>query len=136
MAAISNNDIARAIYLATKDKSHAEQSALLPKVVQFLRRRRLMSKAPEILRSLKSIINQAEGRIEARVLSVEKIDHKLKTHLEHTLKKRYRAQELVLHEVSDQKLLGGIKVEVNDEVIDLSIKNRIEKLQEYLTRPA
>ena len=72
----------------------------------------------------------------AKVWSVEKLDHKTKLHLEHALKKRYSAEHVVLSENIDPKLLGGIKVEVNNEVIDLSIKNKIEKLQEHLIKSA
>ena len=50
------------------------------------------------------------------------------------LKERYQQKEVILVEVLDEKLLGGFKMEVNDEVIDLTIKNKIGKLQEYLTR--
>ena len=57
-----------------------------------------------------------------------------KTELEQFLKKRYSAKEISFFEILDTRLVGGIKVEVNDEIIDLSIRNKISKLQEYLTR--
>ena len=43
-------------------------------------------------------------------------------------------RRFIFNEVLDEKLLGGFKIEVNDEIIDLTIKNKLEKLQEYLTR--
>ena len=134
MATISNNDIARAIFSLSKGKSHSELSVVLNKVAKFLFRRRLLSKSTEILSRLSQIINQEEGRTVAKISSVEKLDHKTKTHLEQALKKRYSTKEVILVENLDQKLLGGLKIEVNDEVIDFSIKNRVGKLQEYLTR--
>ena len=134
MTAISNNNIAQAIYLATKDKTHAEQSFVFSKIVQFLNRKRLLSKAPDILIRLNKIINKEEGRIVAKISSVEKLDEKTKRELMHNLSKRYYGKTVMFEENLDEKLLGGIKIEVNDEVIDLTIKNRIEKLQEYLTK--
>jgi F-type H+-transporting ATPase subunit delta len=134
MSVISNNSIAQAIYLAIKDKNSSEQSFVFSKIVQFLNRKRLLSKAPDILIRLNKIINKEEGRIVAKISSVEKIDEKTKKELAQTLAKRYSAKEVSLIENLDEKLLGGIKIEVNDEVIDLTIKNRIEKLQEYLTK--
>ncbi|KKP87433.1 MAG: ATP synthase subunit delta [Parcubacteria group bacterium GW2011_GWC1_35_8] len=134
MTTTSNNDIARAIYLMFKDKSSSEQKNISEKVVKFLFRRRLLSKAPDILSRLKKIINNADGRLEVKISSVEALSHQVKTHLEQTLKKRYLVKEVVLKEYIDKKLLGGLKIEVNDEVIDLSIKNKIEKLQEYLIK--
>ncbi len=134
MTALSNNDIAEAIYLVSKDKSHVDQVNLSEKVRAFLFRKRLLSKAPEILSRLSKIINQEEGRIVAKVSSPEKLDPKTKTNLEQALKKRYLAKEVALSETIDVSLLGGIKVQVNDELIDLSIKNKIGKLQEHLTK--
>ncbi|MFA5841329.1 MAG: F0F1 ATP synthase subunit delta [Candidatus Paceibacterota bacterium] len=135
MTAISNNDIAQAIYLASKEKSHAEHSLFYSKVVQFLNRKRLLSKAPDILSRLSKIINEHEGRVVAKVFSAEKINEKTNKELVFALTHRYSAKEIALIENIDEKLLGGYKIEVNDEVIDLTIKNKIGKLQEYLTKP-
>lgn len=134
MATLSNNDIARSIYLLVKDKGTAEQSILYEKVVKFLFRKRLLSKSGEILSHLTKIINKEEGTIVAKVSSVEALDHKTKIHLEQFLKKRYTAKEVTLVEVLEKKLLGGLRLEVNDEVLDLSVKNKVKKLQEHLTR--
>lgn len=134
MTAISNNDIARAIYLVSKNKNQKEQTDVCDKIVKFLFRRRLLSKSTEILSQLRKIVNKEDGRVIAKVSSVQKLESKTKTHLEQALKKRYSAKEVVLNENIDSRLLGGLKVEVNDEVIDLSIKNKIGKLQEYLTK--
>ena len=50
------------------------------------------------------------------------------------MKKRYSAKEVALNPVLDKTLLGGMRVEVSDEVIDLTLKNKVEQLQKYLTR--
>ncbi|MFA6076667.1 MAG: F0F1 ATP synthase subunit delta [Candidatus Paceibacterota bacterium] len=134
MAVLSNNDIARAVYLLAKGKSHVEQTDVSKKVVDFLFRKRLLSKASLILSQLEKIINKEEGRVVAKVSSVEKLSHQAKVNMEQALKKRYSAKEIIIDESLDSRLLGGIKVEVNNEIIDLSIKNRIEKLQEYLIK--
>ena len=132
MAAISNNNIALAIYLATKDKTPAERALIYPKVVRFLTRKRLLSKASDILLVLNKIINNEEGRIEARISSVQKINEIIKKELAQILTRRSSAKEVTFLEILDEKLLGGFKIEVNDEVIDLTIKNKIGKLQEHL----
>lgn len=134
MAAISNKNIAEAIYLASKDKNHEEQSLISKKVVNFLVKKRLLSKTREILLFLNKIINEHEGRVEAKVWSAEKISEKTNKEITQTLARRYSAKEVTLVENLDKKLLGGLKIEVNDEVVDLTIRNKIEKLQEYLTK--
>jgi len=134
MATISNNDIARAIYLSAKDISTSEQSVLFPKITQFLYRKRLLSQAPDILARLDKIINKEDERIIIKISSKEPLHENIKKEITHILKERYSAQKVILVENLDEKLLGGFKLEVNDEVIDLTIKNKIGKLQEYLTK--
>lgn len=134
MAVTTNNNIAKAIYLAYKDKDHGEYQNISVKVVEFLARKRLLSKAPDILSRLNKIINEKEGRVVAKVSSAKKLNEHTEKELRHTLAIRYSAKEVDLQENIDEKLIGGYKIEVNDEVINLTTKNKINKLQEYLTR--
>lgn len=133
MTAVSSKNIAHAIYLASKDKSHEEQSLVVKKTLQFLIKKRLLSKTKDILSHLKKIINEHEGVIEAKVYSSEKINEKTSSGLTQALIKRYSVREVRLVEILDKKLIGGLKIEVNNEIIDLTLKNRMKKLQEHLT---
>lgn len=134
MAIISNNNIARAIYLSSKDKTDQEQKIFTKNVVNFLFRRKLMSRSKDILTALKTIIYQEQGIIEAKVWSKIKINDDHKKDLVQILKKRYGDKKFILQENLDDKLLGGLKVEVNNEIIDLTLRNKINKLQEYLIK--
>ncbi|MFA5791625.1 MAG: F0F1 ATP synthase subunit delta [Candidatus Paceibacterota bacterium] len=133
MITISNNNIAHAIYLASKSYSSVEQPLFLEKVVEFLYKRRLFSKVPDILFRLNKIINDHEGRVVVKISSAKSINETINKELAEILIKRYSAKEINLVENLDEKLLGGFKIEVNDEVIDLTIRNKIIKLQEHLT---
>ena len=130
MATATNNDIAQAIYAASKESP----TTVVAQTVQLLVRRRLMSRAPDILMRLEKIINKAENKIVARVTTKDKLEHKDKTELEHFLKKKYGAGSIMFEEIIDEQVVGGMKVEIGDELIDLTVKNRIRKLQEHLTR--
>ena len=132
MAKISNKDIASAIYLTLQGKSGSELAQGLKDVTKFLARKRLLSKSPYILTELGDIIDQSEGRIKVKIKSATKIgDHAM-----HDIKKellhKYQAKEIQVIEEHHEKLLGGMRIEVNNEVIDLTLKNKITQLQEYL----
>lgn len=135
MNTVSNNNIARAIYLVFKGKENGEQSLISKKVVRFLAKKRLLFKAPDILLHLNKIVSEHEGKVTVKVSSAKRIDETTNKKLAEILIRRYKAKEIDFEENIDEKLLGGFKIEVNDEVIDLTIRNKIEKLQEYLTRP-
>jgi ATP synthase F1 delta subunit len=136
MTVITNKNIALAIYQASKGKSQEEQSLLAKKAVQFLIKKRLVPKAKEIISYLNKIINEHEGRVVATVSSAEKISEAKNKELAQVLARRFSAKEIDMEEKVDEKLLGGFKIEVNDEVIDLTIKNRMNKLQEHLIKIA
>ncbi len=131
MAGISNNNIARAIYLASKTDSG---ESFYKKVVHFLAKKRLISKSGDILARLNKIINEEEGRAVAKVSSSRKLDSDLKKELEQKIARRYAMKTANIIENLDERLLGGFKIEVNDEVIDLTLKNKISQLQEYLIK--
>lgn len=132
MAKTKNTDIAKAIHLATVGKTGADLSSALKSVVRFLARNRLLSQSPKILGELAKISNKENGIVEANTWSVLKLDEKMKVTLGQVLKKKYSAKGVVFNEKLDARVLGGVKVEVGDEVIDLTIKNKINKLQEHL----
>ena len=134
MTTISNNDIAHAIYLVSKDKGDTELPDIYKKVVKFLADRGLIPKSRDILERLDKIINQKKERIVVKILSAKKLKEESKKEITNFLKRRYGAKEVVMKEILDEKLLGGIRIEINDEIIDLTVKDEIKKLQEYLTR--
>ena len=134
MATTSNNTIAHAIYEVTKGKTGSELAGVMGDVMKFLVRKRLLSRSPGIVTSLEKIINKEEGILKAKVLSARKLEHDTKSHIIQDLEKRYGAKKIILEEEINEKLLGGIKIEIGDEIIDLTLKNKINKLQEHLTR--
>jgi F-type H+-transporting ATPase subunit delta len=131
MATTPYKDIATAIYEGTKENKD-NLSLYYKNVVKFLDKKRLLGKSREILAQLKKILQREEGVVEARILSALELNHNDKQHLIHDLKKRYKAKDVILNEVVDERLLGGVRIEVDDEVIDLSLRGKISKLQKYL----
>ena len=126
MSNTSNTDIARAIYLSAKDKDGADK-VFLGDVVKFLVRKRFLHRAGDILQSLKKIINQENGIIIAKVNCAKALSEESKKSIIDSVKKRYSAKDVILEEKYDEKLLGGMRIEVNNEIIDLSVKNKIKK---------
>lgn len=134
MSANFNNNIAQAIYLEIKGKNKDEQSVVFPKIIQFLVKKRLLSNLPDIFSRLSKIANREEGRVVAKVYSEKTLSEKTVNELKHSLLKKYIAKEVEIILKTDPRLIGGLRVEVGDEVIDLTTKNKIKKLQEYLIK--
>lgn len=132
MSKISTKNIALSIYEITKDKSGQDLEDVLIKIVKFLDKKRLFSKASDILKKLEELINKEEGIVGVRITYKQKPDKSISEKLEELLKKKYSANKLEIIENENKKILGGIKIEVEDEVIDLTLKNKMNQLQNYL----
>jgi F-type H+-transporting ATPase subunit delta len=134
MASISNKNIAKAIYFLSKEKEEKDLPIFYKEIVNFLFKKRLLSSSEDILKKLEKIINQEENKLKVKIYSSQKINGDFKEKIIFLLRKRYPDKEIILEEYLDEKLLAGIKLEMEDEIIDLSAKNKIYKLQEHLTR--
>jgi F-type H+-transporting ATPase subunit delta len=132
MATISINNLARAIYESSEKKDGMELDIVMKKAVSLISKKHLMSKSKEILTQLEKIIDKDEEVVRAKISSRIKIDKKVTDEIDDFIRKRYKAKHTVLEFVVDEKLLGGIKIEVGDEIIDMTLKNKIKKLQDYL----
>lgn len=132
MATISINNIARAIYESSHEKRGEELDIVTKKAVDLISKKHLMSRSKEILIELEKIIDRKEEVVRAKISSKTKLDKKIIDEIEDFVKKRYKAKNTVLEFIVNEKLLGGIKIEVGDEVIDTTLKNKITKLQNYL----
>jgi ATP synthase F1 delta subunit len=130
----SPKTIAQAIYSSTKDKDGAELKHVLDNTLIFLKKNKLLSKYKEILKHLQNIIDHEEKIVRAQVTTTSKLSHKIKEELEEILKKRYKATEVEIKNIEDESLIGGIKLEIKDEIIDLSFANKLYQLQKYLIK--
>ncbi len=134
MASISTKNLAQAIYESTLDKEGSSLDQILEKSIIFMRDKNLFSRKEEILQSLENIINKESGTIKAKLTSNEKLKDKNKKEIEEFIKKKYKAKEVSIEMKEDSKLLGGIKLEIGDDIIDTTLSNKLHQLQDYLIK--
>ena len=133
MEIFSNNEIAESIYLLIKNKSTKDMTEIIEKVVS-LDHTRISGNSDLLLNYLKKVIYKQEGILEANLFSATALDSHQKKEIIAELKKRYDATEIILNEILDKSLLGGFKIEINNQIIDLTIRNKMLALQEYLIK--
>lgn len=123
MSKISIKNIAEAIY-----GGNAEPKA----VVNFLNKKGLLSKSEEILKELENIENKEKGIIKMKVKSAVRVDDIKRKQIEDKIKIKYQAREIKSTYLEDKSLLGGMKLEVGEEVIDTTYRNKLNQLEKYL----
>ena len=85
----------------------------------------------DISKNFKELVAKEKNLKNIRVASSYRIDKDQLKQIEAALKKRMKAEVSIVTEI-DKSLIGGLKISYDDQVIDLSIKNKLEKLKTQL----
>ena len=86
---------------------------------------------PEVAAQFRSLVNRAGGSSDAVVQSAFPIDAAALAELGATLEKRFGCK-LNLSVQQDPSLIGGVRIVVGDEVLDTSVKARLEQMKAAL----
>jgi F-type H+-transporting ATPase subunit delta len=87
---------------------------------------------PAIAAQYRALVNERSGVIDATVYSAFALDQAQLARVLPALEKRF-ARKLNAHVVEDRELIGGIRVVVGDEVLDTSVRARLEQMKAALT---
>jgi F-type H+-transporting ATPase subunit delta len=86
---------------------------------------------PEVARLFERLREEAEQRLSVRVVSAAAMDESQAERMRDALKRRF-GKEVTLESVIDAHVLGGAVIYAGDEVIDGSLRGRLNRLQQSL----
>jgi F-type H+-transporting ATPase subunit delta len=87
---------------------------------------------PQIAAQYRALKNAGEGQSEATVYSAFELSGAQLAELQALLEKKF-GRKLVTHVQVDPGLIGGVRVVVGDQVLDTSVKARLEQMKVTLT---
>ena len=87
---------------------------------------------PEIALQFKRLVNARSGSSDATIFSAFPMDAAAVDQIAQTIEKRF-ARKLSFSVELQPELIGGIRVVVGDEVLDTSVKSRLEQMKVALT---
>ena len=87
---------------------------------------------PEVAAQFRALVNRRNGSSDAVVFSAFPMDSSALSEVSAALEKRF-GRKLNLAVQQDESLIGGIRVVVGDEVLDTSVKARLEQMKAVLT---
>jgi F-type H+-transporting ATPase subunit delta len=122
---LSSNDLFKLIEGLLKSKPDQGLASFL----NLLANNHRLVVLPEIAKQFIAMKNQSEGAAEAIITSAFPMEGGALTELLASLKKRFGGKELRPTVVVDPELIGGVRVQVGDEVLDSSIKTRLVQMQ-------
>ncbi len=125
-------NLAYALSELTTGKNPDEVQKAVSDFAVHLKKKGLLGKGKAIIEEYRTITNTKQGIVEAEITVSSPLSESARKALQETLKKKYAATEVQLHERIDQRLIGGMKVKVADEVFDGSVQTALKKLEAKL----
>lgn len=113
----------------------AAQAPLAEGVQNFLREviaNGRLAALPAVVEQFHVLANAAAGVADAQIFSAYPIDAAQLADVMGSLEKRF-GRKLEAHVTLEPELIGGIRVVVGDEVLDTSVKARLERMKVALT---
>lgn len=132
MTKLSTKKIAQAIHEVLKEREGKDMDTVIKTTTEFLIEKKMVGKSPEILQHLEKMIDEKEGIIRAHIETAHPLDEETTDLLKEHLLKRYKAKNIKIEIVENKDHIGGIKIQVRDEVINLTIAKRLHQLDNYL----
>ncbi len=121
MAQVSNNDIAKAI---DKLGKNLPIEKLPTAIASFLISIQRTADLDKIMRQL-SFIRLSEGLSEVTITSAVSLSSETKNQIKTLLK----SGNVLINEVKDKSVIGGVRIEANEYYLDLTVRNRLNKLK-------
>jgi F-type H+-transporting ATPase subunit delta len=113
--------------LATGTKTSPSEP--IKQFINLVAQNHRISIIPEIALQFEQIKNQREGAAEVTITSAFPIDGLALDSLLASISKRFDGKALRPTVIIDPELIGGVRIQVGDEVLDSSVKSRLEAMQ-------
>ena len=129
---ITTKQYARALYELTRDKRKAEVKEAVSRFVKLLARSNKLKLADKIIEQFCEIYNREHKIVEGEVVSARELDERLLEEIENSVREKHNAEKVFLGNTVDESLKGGFVLKVGDEVVDGSVKERLNDLKRIL----
>ena len=93
--------------------------------------KRCQSLYQKIYKNFQHLVDQKENIARGKVYSVQKLDEKQLKHISELLSKKFN-KSIMLTSIIEEKLIGGVILEVDDVRIDMSVQHRLEEIKEQI----
>lgn len=110
----------------------AAAPAAVQNLVRLMAENRRLAALGEVAAQFRELKDAAEGRVEAVITSAFPIEGHALSELVVALERKYGRKLHAKVEV-DPSLIGGVRVAVGDEVLDTSVRARLEQMKVALT---
>jgi F-type H+-transporting ATPase subunit delta len=129
---ISPKQYAQVLYDITDGKSKTEAEKTVADFARYLGKDRKTKLAGKIIEQYAKIYNKEKEIVDVVVSSQKKLTEPETQKIKKFIKGKYDAKEVILENMIDEKIIGGIVVRVGDELMDASMRGKLEELRKIL----
>ncbi len=122
---IAKNDLVRIIQEVTKKFA---LSALASNFFASIVRNRRLNLFPEIYEEFSRLVKQQKNILEVEVISAVKPEKSHISRIKILIEKKYPGKVIFVRETIQTKILGGFQVKIGSEIIDASLKNKLNSI--------
>jgi len=131
---VTAKQYAQALYDLTDGKSKSEIEKSAADFARHIYRERKLKLAEKIFEQFGKIYNREKSIIEAEVVTAEKIGDAMEKKVKKYIEKKYSVKEVVVENIVDPNIKGGMIMKVGDEVMDGSIRGSLMELKKVLVK--
>ncbi|MCH7492189.1 ATP synthase F1 subunit delta [Patescibacteria group bacterium] len=133
MRKITPKKYAISLYEVTQNASRDAIGESVKNFIKLLVQHKRLSQAEKVIKAFSKYADEQENILEVSVTTVDKMADKQRRSLIKELEKHF-SKKIVLIELIDKALLGGIVLHYGDTVADGSVKQRLSLLAQSLTK--
>ncbi|PLT31700.1 F0F1 ATP synthase subunit delta [Peribacillus deserti] len=87
---------------------------------------------PEVAEDFIHLANEERGEAEAKVYSVRPLTDDERQAINSAFAKRVGKQSLIIENIIDRTLLGGVKIRIGNRIFDGSVSGKLQRLEKQL----
>jgi len=129
---ISPKQLAQTLYDLTEDKNKADIEKSVAYFARYIYMNRKLKLVDKIAEQFGKIWNQKNSIVEASVATRKKLEERELKKVKNFVKEKYHAKEIVLENIADESIKGGMVLRVGDEVFDDSVAGKLAELKRIL----
>jgi F-type H+-transporting ATPase subunit delta len=129
---ITAKQYAQTLYDLTEGKSKQEIEKSIADFASYIYKERKLKLAEKIFEQFTAIYSKEKGIIETEITTAQKLESSQEDNVKSYVKEKYQAKEVVLKNIIDENIKGGIILKVRDEVVDGSVKGKLAELKKIL----
>ena len=134
MVKVQSKSLAQTLYQMVDGKSNRQAQVIIKKFVGYLAQRGILSQGKTVASHFSGIYDKNHGITTAKIISSGEVSENQIGKIKSYVKQKYNYDKVELERRRDPKIGKGLKVMIDDLVIDLTLDSRVKRLREYLIK--